>query len=112
MTEPTEPSPTPTPTGDAAPPPPPPADRPPADRPTSTEWREPPWFPPRDRDRRNRRMNWAAIVFGLIILGIGVYYLLDRTLGIAMPRIQWGSIWPIFVIILGGLILLRSFDRR
>jgi hypothetical protein len=105
MTQPTEPSPTPT--GDAAPPPPPPADRPPP-----TEWREPPWFPPRDRDRRNRRLNWGAIVFGLIVLGIGVYYLLDRTLGIAMPRIQWGSIWPIFVIILGGLILLRSFDRR
>jgi hypothetical protein len=107
MTQPTEPSPTPP--GEAPPTSPPP---PPADRPPSTEWREPPWFPPRDRDRRNRRMNWGAIVFGLIILGIGVYYLLDRTLGIAMPRIQWGSIWPIFVIILGGLILLRSFDRR
>lgn len=107
MTQPTEPSPTPSPspspTGDAPPPPPP------ADRPPSTDWREPPWFPPRDR---GRRVNWGAIVFGLIILGIGVYYFLDRTLGIALPRIQWGSIWPIFLIILGGLILLRSFDRR
>jgi hypothetical protein len=112
MTQPSEPSRTPT--GDAAPPPPtaPPADRPPPDRPPSTEWREPPWFPPRDRDRRDRRLNWVAIVVGLVILGVGVYYLLDRTLGIAMPRIQWGSIWPIFLIVLGGLILLRSYDRR
>jgi hypothetical protein len=51
-------------------------------------------------------------VIGLIVLAVGVYYLLDRTLGIAMPRIQWGSIWPIFLIILGGLILLRSIERR
>jgi hypothetical protein len=107
MTEPNQPGPTPT--GDAAPPPPPP---PAPDRPPATEWREPPWFPPRDQDRRGRRPNIGAIVIGLIVLAVGVYYLLDRTLGIAMPRIQWGSIWPIFLIILGGLILLRSIERR
>ena len=105
MTEPNESGPTP-PAGAAAPPPAPPA------RPPATDWREPPWFPPRDQDRQRRRSNLGAIVIGLIILGIGVYYFFDRTLGIAMPRIQWGSIWPVFVVILGGLILLRAFERR
>jgi hypothetical protein len=105
MTEPNEPSRTPT--ADGAPSSPPPPDRPP-----STEWREPPWFPPRDGDRRERRANMGAIVIGLIILAVGIYYLLDRTLGIAMPRIQWGRIWPIFLIVLGGLILIRSIQRR
>ena len=112
-------------------PPPPPAEPPPAepaepappeepakpgdphpDRPSSTDWREPPWFPPRDKDRRDRKASLAAIVIGLIILAIGVYYLFDRTLGVPMPRIQWGSLWPVLLIVVGGLILLRSIQRR
>jgi hypothetical protein len=95
------------------PPPPvdPPVDPPPAVPPAS-DWREPPWFPPRDRDRRERRANVVAIVVGLAILAVGVYYFLDRTLGLAMPRIQWGSLWPVILIVLGGLILLRSIERR
>jgi hypothetical protein len=106
MTEPTEPGAPPTPNE------PPPPSAPPPDRPPSTAWREPPWFPSRDQDRRDRGPKIGAIVIGLIVLAIGVYYLLDRTLGIAMPRIQWGSIWPIFLIILGALILLRAIRRR
>jgi uncharacterized membrane protein len=111
-------------------PPPPPAEPPPApaeppppeeparpgdpqpDRPSSTDWREPPWFPPRDKDRRDRKSSLASIVIGLIILAIGVYWLLDRTLGVPMPRIQWGSLWPILLIVVGGLVLLRSIQRR
>jgi hypothetical protein len=104
MTEPNQPSPSPS----AAPP----AEPPPQDPPPASEWREPPWFPPRDKDRRERRSNVVAIVVGLIILVVGVYYFLDRTLGIAMPRIQWGSVWPVLLIVLGGLILLRSIERR
>jgi uncharacterized membrane protein len=112
MTEPNQLSPTPQPT--PAPPAetPPPAAPPPADRPPATDWREPPWFPPRDRDRREQRANVGAIVIGLLILAIGVYYFIDRTLGIAMPRLQWGSLWPILLIVFGGLILIRSIDRR
>jgi uncharacterized membrane protein len=105
MTEPNEPGPTPTAEAAQASPPTP-------DRPPSTDWREPPWFPPRDQARRERRPNIGALVVGLVILAIGVYYLLDRTLGIAMPPIHWGSLWPIFLVILGGLILLRSIERR
>jgi hypothetical protein len=93
--------------------PPPPVDpQPSPDRPRSTDWREPPWFPPRDKDRRERRANLGAIAIGFLILGIGVYYFLDRTIGLTMPRIQWGSLWPILLIVLGGLVLLRSIDRR
>jgi hypothetical protein len=92
----------------------PPVEPPPPPRPqaTSSDWREPPWFPSRDHDRRERRRNAGAIVLGLIILAIGVYYFLDRTLGIAMPQIEWRGLWPILLIILGGLILFRSIERR
>ncbi|MEA2549586.1 MAG: hypothetical protein QOE42_2184, partial [Chloroflexota bacterium] len=73
-------------------------------------WREPAWFPP--RDRRDRRPGVVAIVVGLALIAVGLYYFLDRTLGLDMPAIQWSSLWPIILIVIGGLILLRSFQRR
>jgi hypothetical protein len=83
------------------------------DRPSDSGWREPAWFPPRDRTRHgDRRASPFAIVIGLIFIVIGVYYFLDRTLGIALPPIEWASVWPIVLIVLGGLILIRSFQRR
>jgi hypothetical protein len=83
------------------------------DRPSDSRWREPAWFPPRDRTRhRDRGASPFAIVVGLIFIVIGAYYFLDRTLGIAMPRIQWASVWPIALIVIGGLILIRSLQHR
>ena len=85
------------------------------DRPADSGWREPAWFPPRDRDgrgARDRRSGTIGIVVGLVMIAIGAYYFLDRTLGIAMPRIQWGSLWPILLIVVGGLIIVRSFQRK
>ena len=82
-------------------------------RPADSGWREPAWFPPRDRSRgRDGRPSTVAFVIGLILIAIGVWYFLDRTLGVTMPRIQWSSIWPVILIVLGGLILLRSFQRK
>ncbi|MEA2519029.1 MAG: hypothetical protein QOF49_1109 [Chloroflexota bacterium] len=77
------------------------------DRPAST-WREPAWFPPR---RKDRGPNAAAVVGGLILIAIGLYFFLDRTLGIEMPRIQWGTIWPVILIAIGALVLIRSVKR-
>jgi hypothetical protein len=83
------------------------------DRPSDSSWREPPWFPPRDRARRgDRRPSPFALVVGLIFIAIGVYYFLERTLGIALPRVNWANVWPIVLIVIGGLILVRSFQRR
>jgi hypothetical protein len=91
----------------------PPASEPPLradpDRPADPGWREPAWFPPRERERRP---SAAAVVFGLALIAIGVWFFLDRTIGVDLPRIQWGTIWPVILIALGGLILLRSFRRR
>lgn len=81
------------------------------DRPADSGWREPAWMPPRDRDR-DRRPSTVAIVVGLVLIGLGVWFFLDRTLGYDLPRIQWSSVWPIILIVVGGLILLRSIQRR
>jgi hypothetical protein len=65
------------------------------------------WRPPRSRES-----NIASMVVGIILLVIGVWYLLDQTLGIEMPRIDWGDFWPILLIAIGGIMLIRSARRR
>jgi hypothetical protein len=65
------------------------------------------WRPPRSRES-----NIASMVVGIILLVIGVWYLLDQTLGIQMPRIDWGNFWPILLIAIGGIMLVRSARRR
>ena len=65
------------------------------------------WRPPRSRES-----NIASMVVGVILLVIGVWYLLDQTLGIQMPRIDWGDFWPILLIAIGGIMLVRSARRR
>ena len=83
------------------------------DRPRDSGWREPPWFPPDGRRRRRERpSNAVAILVGLALIAIGGWYFLERTLGIDLPRIQWGSLWPVILIVLGGWILIQSVQRR
>ena len=88
MTSPTDP----VPTDPSAPTPPPPS---------------PAWEPPRRRDS-----SLPSIVVGLVILGIGIWYFMDQTLGLTMPRIRWGDLWPILLILLGGVILFRAATDR
>ena len=54
----------------------------------------------------------ATVVFGLIVIAVGLWFFADRTLGLDLPRINWGSLWPIVVIGLGIWILLGAANRR
>ena len=89
-------------------PPPPPSTTPPASTapvptpPPPSEWR-----PPRRRDS-----NISTIVVGLILLGLGIWYFLDQTLGFTMPDLDWGDLWPVFLIAIGGLIIFRAATGR
>jgi hypothetical protein len=95
-------------TGTATPPPQSPPLRANPDRPP-TAWREPPWIPP--APARRSGPSPIAIVIGLIILAVGLYYFIDRTLGIDLPAVSWGNFWPVILIVIGGLILLRAWER-
>jgi hypothetical protein len=58
-------------------------------------------------------LTLANIVVGLVFLVIGIWYFLDTTLGLTMPDIEWGDLWPILLIVIGGAILYRAaVDRR
>ena len=59
-----------------------------------------------------RAADTAARIWGLIILAVGVWFLLDVTLGYDMPRIPWGDVWPIGLIVIGLAVILRGMGRR
>jgi cell wall-active antibiotic response 4TMS protein YvqF len=64
------------------------------------------WGPP----GRPRRRDGGGMVFGVILLLVGGYFLLTDTLGINLPDI--GEFWPLFVIGLGVWILASSLRRE
>ena len=78
-------------------------------RPADPGWREPPWIPAR---RRDRRPSAAALVVGFALIAIGIWLFVDTTLGVRLPTIAWRSLWPVALIVVGALVLIRSLDRR
>lgn len=83
----------------AEPPPPPP--------PTTNETGG--WRPPRDRDRGG---HLASRITGLVLILVGAWYFLDHTLGLRLPRLAWSEVWPVILILVGVLVLLRASGRR
>ncbi|GAC1668413.1 MAG: hypothetical protein NVS9B8_10760 [Candidatus Limnocylindrales bacterium] len=55
-------------------------------------------------------MFWPLI--GLLIIALGVALFLERSLGLHLPRIPWSSLWAVLFIVVGGLLLVRSMNRR
>ena len=102
-TETPTPSPTPPPTMSAGPEPTP-APTPPYD-PAG-------WQPaPRATWVRNDPGRWGTIVFGVILLVVGLWFFADQTLGLDMPQLRWSQLWPVFLIGLGVWIALGSMRR-
>lgn len=60
----------------------------------------------------HRRRDAGGLIFGGILLVVGIYYLLQRTMGLDIPDLNWDQIWPVFVILLGGGILYGAWSRR
>ena len=56
--------------------------------------------------------RFGTIVFGLALIAVGLWFFADRTLGLDLPRIDWGSLWPLILIVLGGWVLLGARGRR
>ena len=58
----------------------------------------------------NRRST--SLIVGVILLAIGLWYFADRTLGLALPRLNWNDLWPIALILLGAWIIAGPYLRR
>ena len=54
----------------------------------------------------------ASLLFGLLLLGIGLWFFADQTLGLDLPRIRWNQFWPLILIVIGLWVLLGSRRRR
>jgi cell wall-active antibiotic response 4TMS protein YvqF len=85
-------------------PPPPPIDR---SAPSARPGPDPTWQPRGDSPGRT-----GTMVFGVILLGIGLWFFADQTLGLDMPRLRWSQLWPLFLIGLGVWIAAGSIRRR
>lgn len=69
-----------------------------------------PVAPPPKRGERDRGRT-ASVLFGLVILGLGLWFFVEHTLGYELPRIQWSQVWPVFLIVLGLWVVLGSMRR-
>ena len=85
----------------AAPPPPPPSFEPPPPAVESAA--------PRRDDRDHGRT--ASILFGLVFLGLGLWFFVEHTLGYELPRIRWSQLWPAALIVIGLWVVLGSMRR-
>jgi phage shock protein C len=59
--------------------------------------------------RRERRASGGgAMVFGLILVGLGAYFLIDEYL----PQVDVNALWPVALVILGLVLLVNSLRGR
>lgn len=58
-----------------------------------------------------RRLDVGAVIMGLLIIGVGAYYLLVNTFEFSLPELDWDKVWPIAVIALGIGILWGAWAR-
>jgi LiaI-LiaF-like transmembrane region len=72
----------------------------------------PAWSAPSRRDRGGGGGRIWTLAFGLFVLGLGVWFFLDRTLGLDMPTIRWSQLWPVILIVIGAVVLLGALRRE
>lgn len=110
-----------------------PADPPPPGSPPVTAWSPPPLEPvagPESTDVPPPAWNQAppptssawkpgraddgrgpSLVFGLILLAVGLWFFAEHTLGLDLPTLRWSQLWPLILIVVGVWILLGARRR-
>jgi LiaI-LiaF-like transmembrane region len=58
-----------------------------------------------------RPYHWGRLVFGLLILVIGAYLLLKDALGLDIPEVKGDALWPLILIGVGAVVLLRTLTE-
>jgi uncharacterized integral membrane protein len=65
------------------------------------------WRPPASDSGRN-----VSLIFGAIILVIGLWFFATRTLGLDLPDLDWGTFWPVILIAIGAWIVYSALRQR
>jgi hypothetical protein len=53
----------------------------------------------------------GALIGGLLVVAVGVYFLLRNAFGYVIPDINWDLVWPVVVIVSGVAILSRAIGQ-
>lgn len=54
----------------------------------------------------------GARIWGLVLLGFGLWFFADLTLGLPMPAVAWRDVWPVALIAVGLVIVGRGLLQR
>jgi hypothetical protein len=66
----------------------------------------------RRRESSRRGVDTGTVVWGLILIVVGGWFFLDQTLGLDMPKVDWESLWPVVLIVIGAAVILQGIGRR
>lgn len=74
-------------------------------------WTTPPpaaptWKPARTDDGRG-----PSLVFGLILVAVGLWFFAEHTLGLDLPNLRWSQLWPVILIVIGAWVLFGARRR-
>jgi phage shock protein PspC (stress-responsive transcriptional regulator) len=84
------------------------ADTPAAEGEPAAAGAESPAWNPKPARRAPRRSGSGSWVFGLILIGVGLYFLAREY----FPEIDFDRLWPLGLVVLGVLLLIASLRRR
>ncbi len=68
--------------------------------------------PPPPAVRRDDSGRLGSVIGGLVVLGIGLWFFAEQTLGYEMPDISWRQAWPLVLIAIGAWVVLGAARRR
>lgn len=56
--------------------------------------------------------DMTARVWGVVLLGFGLWFLADVTLAMDLPRVAWQDLWPLTLIVVGLMVVVSGATRR
>jgi len=59
-----------------------------------------------------RRVDTGALILGAILLLVGGYFLLRNAFGFELPELDWDLIWPLGLVAIGVLVVVRGLAGR
>ncbi len=64
------------------------------------------------RTRHWHANGTAALLFGGLLIFVGGYYFLRNNLGFDLGELDGELLWPVIVVILGALLVVRGLGRQ